>query len=448
MKMERFRIKKLGAQRMVKFVYVMVFLVGTWCTLATYTFIQPPFITLENLSVNTEGNSIEVRPPKHVEMENLSNQIAGLNRYERLNLVAGELPGYTGWPRSEKTLVSHYHRQDDGQNNRNSPINIESGKRLSFNIQCELDECRDGGAHFYLRAYGPSVITGEVIDYENGSYTMSFYPVDPGMYTVEIVLSFCCTNDWRSFPPENKYGGNNELNYEGYLIHGFPQQVHVYPSKQDDDSTKPICSIAQLVETNTNATNFLQKGRWAVSDLIRSGVHKLKSSSPNDISFEGFQEGTNSIGISMEYTWNDCSLLPLDFIVKKQNERKPILEQCLSNISNNKRKDDVLRVIFIGDSVMKLEEKNFVEKILKKTKSKNIKFRYISSNDGILLRNKDIIQELERLKKDKPNERRVIYFNSGLHDSGELFCYFIFKYRLCNINVMTNLIFGREYFGS
>ncbi len=409
----------MSQQRMKKFVYVMLFLVLLWFVQTKYSKEQFSLVTLENASTITEGNINVVKSFTHVGKETFSNHSAGLNRYKRLNLVAGELPGYTGWPRSEKTLVSHFYQPSDGKNNINSPISIESGKRLSFNIQCDVDECRNGGAHFYLRAYGPSVITGEVIDNENGSYTISFYPVDPGIYTVEIVLSFCCTNDWRSFPPENKYGGNNDLNYEGYLVDGFPHQVHIYPSKQDDNITKPICSMAQLVVTNNNSTNILQKGRWVVSDLIRSSVHKPKSSSSNGISFEGFQDGTNSIGISMEYNWNDCSLLPLDFIVKKQNKTEHLLDQCLSNISNNKRKEKNLHVIFIGDSVMRLERQFFLQKILKKTTSKNIKFRYIETDGGILFRNKDIIQELEMLKKYKPNERRLIYFNSGLHDSGE-----------------------------
>ena len=430
----------MSQQRMLKFVYVMLFLVLLWCAQTKYITKQVTLenastkqVTLENVSTITKGNSNVVNSFTNMEMELFSNHSAGLNIYERLNLVPGELPGYTGWPRFEKTLVSHFYQPSDGQNNINSPISIESGKRLSFNIQCDVDECQDGGAHFYLRAYGPSVITGEVIDYKNGSYTISFYPVDPGIYTVEIVLSFCCTHDWRSFPPENKYGGNNDLDYEGYLVHGFPRQVHIYPSKQDDSFAKPICSMAQLVETKINSTNFLQKGRWVVSDLIRSSLHKPKSSSSNGVSFEGFQDGTNSIGISMEYNWNDCSLLPLDLIIKKQKKTENLLDQCLSNISNNKRREKNLRVIFIGDSVMRLERKFFQEKILKKTASKNIKFRYISTEGGILFRNKAIIQELEMLKKNKPNERRFIYFNSGLHDSGEFVRCFSFENRLlCN----------------
>ena len=83
---------------------------------------------------------------------------------------------------------------------------------------------------FYLRAYGPSVIPGRVTSHTGNSYILHFIPLDPGVYTVEAVLTFSNAPAMDRFPLPPK---QLQPAYEGYLLPGFPLQITVTSPPSD-----------------------------------------------------------------------------------------------------------------------------------------------------------------------------------------------------------------------
>ena len=139
-----------------------------------------------------------------------------------------------GWARPERTLAPFFEIINDD----NSPSSFLSHAEEAFKIkvkcisakpnqyQHHYTSCSIGGSHFYLRAYGPSVITGTYTDHGNGIYTLTFFPVDEGLYTVEVVLTFSQVPSMDSFPLSDE-DNQHQPGYEGYLLRGFPRQLHV-----------------------------------------------------------------------------------------------------------------------------------------------------------------------------------------------------------------------------
>ena len=125
-------------------------------------------------------------------------------------LSPGELPGYTGWARPEQTLAGYFditslsHPSLPQELHMKYHSVIKSGDKFSLLLTCnhnrtssiDIDseppyECPpDGGTLFYVRAYGPSVLAGDVNDYHNASYSVEVQFIDPGEYTLEVVVTF------------------------------------------------------------------------------------------------------------------------------------------------------------------------------------------------------------------------------------------------------------------
>ena len=172
------------------------------------------------------------------------------------NAVApGELPGYTGWARPEKTLARSFSIKSIststtvGRNTSNIP-GIK-GYEYVVTVKCEghkdcvVNNVNNSKSHnindncaslFFLRAYGPAVIPGTVtsrscgsnsidVDYSAGGgsvcyYEISFVFYDPGPYTIEVVLTFSSPPPITAFPL-GKELNEQEPHYEGYLLPGF-----------------------------------------------------------------------------------------------------------------------------------------------------------------------------------------------------------------------------------
>ena len=129
-------------------------------------------------------------------------------------------------------------------------------------------ECPEyGGTLFYVRAYGPSVITGIVIDHGNSSCTLEVPFVDVGEYTLEVVVTFSVPMGYDEFPAaaaatDNDYdddGGStmSEPGYEGYMVSNFPLQILVVESNTASSSFLSSSSMAMAVAT------FVDDGRTA-----------------------------------------------------------------------------------------------------------------------------------------------------------------------------------------
>ena len=310
-------------------------------------------------------------------------------------LQRGDLPAYTGWSRPIKTDAELYHLESIS----NEPV---VNQALRLKIACK--ECaataataaaaaaaataaaaaaaaaaeHNSNAHFYARMYGPSVLPGYVTALGNGEYEVIFFPQDAGVYSIEVVLTFSSTPDFVEFPVANVPG------YEGYLLPGFPLQQTVIEDSSTPATTAtttetrlPFCSAKEL-ELN-DMFDGLERGRWKVIEK-----HEATPESP--------------LGITMDYQPSKCSIATTP----------QILDQCLySHVAATYKP---LRLILVGDSVMGLQYQQIQEMGIA-----GVELSYIyTTTGGLEASYQNITTQLTSLIK--PDEERMVLFNSGMHD--------------------------------
>jgi hypothetical protein len=111
-------------------------------------------------------------------------------------LVPGELPGYTGWARLEQTLAGSFQITP-----RQHKTAVVVGNEWNVTVQnCQHNTTGSQHAQFYARAYGPAVLAGNIHEINNTVYTISFLPMDPGSYHVEVVHISSEMPSWDAFP--------------------------------------------------------------------------------------------------------------------------------------------------------------------------------------------------------------------------------------------------------
>jgi len=239
---------------------------------------------------------------------------------------------------------------------------------------------------------------------DEGKYEMKLIPLDPGVYTVEVVLSFSSPNAFSSFPLAS---GTPEPAYEGYLLPGFPIRINVNINSANTggrtNDAVPLCSFRQLVETSPNSV--LSKARWHVDSKANERGY-TSSLAGKRVSKEGYKQSTNSIGIQMSYDYSpNCTLLASRSF-QKQGSSHPF-HQCES-------KD--IKVIFIGDSVMRVQWNRFDE-LVKGIPS--VSTDYISLYGGYRMcerQDPTISQKLDAIYAKSENSVKAIIFNTGMHD--------------------------------
>ena len=429
------------------------------------------------------------------------------------SIKPGGLPGYTGWSRPEQTLAGYFDIEPLSHptaaaaattGNANYHAITMSGEMFSLLLTCnhnrtssshrhgdanddsivnEMEdeppyyyECPEyGGSLFYVRAYGPSVITGIVTDMHNSSYSLNMQFIDPGEYTIEVVITFSLPMDYDEFPLVSEKDDESlreEPGYEGYMLSGFPLQILVLNKSaassssqritndkkdEDDVTTKPWCTLSQLTETSTESA--LYKGYWQVIDNVAHMSHQQLTPDETSVSLDGYRMGLNSLGLRMQYVYTDCELIHIHDLAGAITDGG--MDQCLNenldfNIIDNsisfvdigtvdvkdntsatanviatksiigneqERSSSIyedkifegIHVIFIGDSVMRLVMSFFLKLV---HKSRGFKVTFIETNGGIHSTIQNVTSTLEniRTREVSMNVKRVILFNSGLHD--------------------------------
>lgn len=255
-------------------------------------------------------------------------------------LAPGELPGYTGWARPEQTLAGYFDIAFLSRPTANTNAlshTTKSGDIFTLLLTCNHNrtngrngaeeaagsedydppyECPSaGGALFYVRAYGPSVITGIVTDFHNSSYSVEIQFIDPGEYTLEVVLTFSIPLEFREFPlADDDSNTAVEPGYEGYMVSGFPLSIIVEPSSTASSADdlegrrrKPWCTVSQL--TDSSPVSALYKGHWRVIDHVARVSHQPVTSDETDVSMDGYRMGLNSVGVRMTYDYEECELI-------------------------------------------------------------------------------------------------------------------------------------------
>eukprot|EP00536_Pseudo-nitzschia_multiseries_P012944 jgi/Psemu1/290602/fgenesh1_pg.523_\ len=395
-------------------------------------------------------------------------------------LAPGELPGYTGWARPERTLARFFSVtstlssvvQSTGSHSHNAKgyneyvIRVRcAGHRDCFgkgkyrrdsNINSKNDSS-GGPSLFYLRAYGPAVISGTVAarscsnsdamggadSVENSSdaggadsgctYEFRFDFYDPGLYTIEAVLTFSNPPPISIFPLSED-ANEQEPHYEGYLLPGFPLLANVVldgdGQSPDGDGSQPLCSLEDLTETSP--TSAREKARWKVTGRVNGRGYSSDTMNSPIVSRVGYQNNINALGIRMEYRHtNDCRILPESFF---RDEARHELFQGKS-CGNGPKK---IHIVYIGDSVLRVQ-KDVLQNLLKTMSNDrtgldfdfdfdfDFEFSFLSLHGGYRKNQalgpadlqsflRELQQTTEATADGEKDVKIAVLFNTGLHD--------------------------------
>lgn len=336
-------------------------------------------------------------------------------------LAPGELPGYTGWARPERTLAGYFTVVGSVQNV------TKAGNDWVVNLQCrDHADCAKAQSWFFVRAYGPAVITGQVVKQSSssstpGSYQVRFRPMDPGTYHVEVVLAFSDAPALDAFPLPAEHA---PVCYEGYLLPNFPLQLTV--TSGDNaliQSSLPFCSTRQLTERAITSP-AMDRARWRVVDKNHDKRHALRTTPPsNSVSLVNYQNSYNSLGVMMEYEFMDCQLIPPSLSPPVSGPSTTVGDNDNSNNNNpfqclqkQKQPEKLLHVILIGDSVIRLQKLVFDQYIRGSTNKIKVSFLELYGGTLRCLHHSgtNVTEVLPSMVV--PGERRVVVFNTGMHD--------------------------------
>ncbi|CAB9506396.1 expressed unknown protein [Seminavis robusta] len=341
-------------------------------------------------------------------------------------LHLGDLPGYTGWARPFETLAGSFGPPSFWPSNaswvvgKNATIRVHCIPSIAQTSRHQDHFCQHGGSLFYLRAYGPAVLPGRVMDYGNGTYDISFFPMDAGIYHLEVVLAFSSPPPFTAFPLS--LDRKEEPAYEGYPLPGFPVVVDVQPESIPTSVVMKArdCQSADFFWIgNARGPHPTENGRWIVQDKATSATGTKSSRSSKQgggVSMGGYQKGLNSVGVRMKYAPRHCRLLPLNRAIDKLG--------CASGHN--------IHVIYIGDSNLRLQ-KNTFDSFWKTVSSKaaanndsglpHIETSLISLHGGlhqtlpnVSLALRGILHNATSTDSKKTATAHMILFNSGLHD--------------------------------
>mmetsp|Transcript_9013 Transcript_9013/g.14455 ORF Transcript_9013/g.14455 Transcript_9013/m.14455 type:complete len:555 (-) Transcript_9013:256-1920(-) len=354
------------------------------------------------------------RPPEATRSECFSGTSIGRSSTNRTivfaspgldNIAPGELPGYTGWGRPEKTLARFFTVHSVSTD---SP---QVDQEFVVTVKCQgHEDCDKGSSWFYLRAYGPAVVPGTMTHHsvnQKGWYDMTFVFRDPGMYTVEVVLTFSNTPPISSFPIQTEQPA-----YEGFLLPGFPLLVSVQqPQRRQEQVRKDahrLCTFDDFTETSP--TSAMNKARWKVTGRSNGpGYDSQTIDSP--VSTRGYISNVNSLGIRMEYQYlSNCKLLPEEAFHKSLKDQR-VFARCPRKI----------QIIYIGDSVLRVQKDKMREFI---NQMENVELNFLMLHLGYrrnqILGPANIQRFLDEIQHKAPNDAKVILFNTGLHDIHQL----------------------------
>lgn len=319
-----------------------------------------------------------------------------------ISIRPGALPTYTGWGRSGSTMAPFFRIT-------RFPSVAMADTEVTLRLMCEgSPRCSTLSPAFYVRAYGPSIITGKVnkIAGSEDQYEIIFRPIDPGSYQVEVVLTFSDLPDMRLFPLPDE-GSYTDFLYEGYHVSGSPFDLSVIGLSSPEPNDLPLCTAEQLLY-NSDTTDRV---RWRVVDAVNHKNHQMNSSIVrHNVTLNGYQQSYNSLGVMMDYQFTDCRLMP-------EPTTKVNLFQCVR---------EPIHIIMIGDSTFRLQEK-----VIRIYAAFNpmIRVSFLELYGGYfktqLLTGPNVRQFVAEAAKS--TERRVVLFNTGLHDI----------HRLCGGNEMV-----------
>jgi hypothetical protein len=270
-----------------------------------------------------------------------------------------------------------------------------------------------------------------VTDHRNGTYDVIFLPMDEGIYTVEVVLTFSNPPPFSDFPMRDF----TEPAYEGYMLPAFPftvavteQEPYSLTSLSKPQGSLPMCTMSDLLESSS--TSSLETGRWVVAEKMidrpfSQGSRFLDHN--GNITLGGYQRGENSLGVRMDYRPTNCTLIDETAVTSAH-----ILEECMeqSELDFSSRQ---LHILLVGDSNFEAQY-NWARDTQGDAAvvfGGKARVSYVDAKYGLKKMlpqiKEDMIKIYDTDSKSGRSYHYIVIMNSGLHD--------------------INLLCGAEYFG-
>jgi hypothetical protein len=330
---------------------------------------------------------------------------------ERPPLTISDLPGYTGWARPSWSLAHCFQIQ-------RLDSNVEANKNwtaaVRYNSNCVA--YNDIQPWFFVRAYGPAVLTG-IVEHLHGwqDSNIILHPTIAGQYTVEVVLTYSMPTDPDLFPQQH----NSRLSYEGYLLPGFPLQMTVVTASNDvtgpvqsdfQGFSLPYCGLDQLTisKQSTAAPQWLHAS-WRVTSTNRHFMTDGNATMDhNKISLQGYISGYNSLGFTAAYEFTNCRLIES---LKTSGVAVTEGKSCPDGKA-------LLHLILIGDSVTRLQ-KDWIEQHISPDE---IKISFVEIYGGVLRCSRMTGPNITTLVNGRiseinvPKSHTIVFFNTGMHD--------------------------------
>ena len=371
---------------------------------------------------------------------------------KRPSLTIGDLPGYTGWARPSTTTAHWYQVRypiysgttNSTTTTTTTPTMPRVGVPYTLSIVCRPDhhdDCRSHQALFYVRAYGPTIVTGPIlrrvssttIENKNSSSLVHDYQAtlvfwQAGDYVLELVLTY---SHVPSLETLSTMVAGSEPAYEGYLLPDMPARLTVVAGPESlpepppqSPGTMPTprlgdCQPQDLYETSP--TSAVHRGIWSLTHHVRYPDHEQqtgmnnanRSVQDNEFPLTGYQDGSNSIGFRMDYQPVDCHLLSMKELVVR-------IAYCLYKLQMD------LHVVFVGDSNMD-HQLVWFRKVFARYHG-HVHSSMWFTNNGLFTRLDELHDKLDRLKRRHEQDtaanakptRYFLLFNAGLHDVEKL----------------------------
>jgi hypothetical protein len=194
---------------------------------------------------------------------------------------------------------------------------------------------------FYARAYGPAILLGypqtlSGIVHQGQPYSqtqISFAIMDPGLYTVEVVLESIVSPNFNTLD-----GWKSPLYYQGFLLRGFPLILNVTSSAVGCNTAK-TCNMTFCRGKDIESDLTSSSGRWIVVGH-RSQVHTDRplatDKDPKEHIYQKYVDGSHRLSIVTDYKPIHCVLVPLQSSIA-------LINTCVEKTG--------IHYILMGDSV-------------------------------------------------------------------------------------------------
>ena len=364
---------------------------------------------------------------------------------KRPSLTVGDLPGYTGWARPSTTTAHWYqvrypiHSDTTNSTTTTTTTIPRVGVPYTLFIVCRPDhhdDCRSHQALFYIRAYGPTIVTGPIIRRQSSTgeppfleYQATLVFWQAGDHVLELVLTY---SHVPSLEQLSTMAPGSEPAYEGYLLPDMPTRLTVVadPESLPEPAPQPPgtiptprlgdCQPQDLYETSP--TSAVHRGIWSLTHHVRYPDHEHQTGMNNatrsrednaEFPLEGYQDGSNSIGFRMDYQPVDCHLLSLKELVVR-------IAYCIYKLQMD------LHVVFVGDSNMDHQLVLFCKVFA--SYHRHVHSSMWFTNNGLFTRLDELHDKLDSLKRRHEQDtaanakptRYFLLFNAGLHDVEKL----------------------------